>query len=56
VARAPKPAVKALFAAMESAREAELMLTLKLPKEPPPGRAIEVDPLWLSTMGVKGRA
>lgn len=58
MAKAPKPAVKALFAAMEYAREADeqLLLTMKLPKEPPAGRAIEIDPLWLSSMGIKGRA
>ncbi len=54
---APKPAVKALFAAMEAAKDvsARRDVALKLP-EPPAGRAIEVDLLWLSTMGVKGRA
>jgi len=58
VRNAQKPAVKALFAAMEAAREADARraVALKFPFEPPAGRAIEIDPIWLSTMGVKGRA
>lgn len=57
--RKPKPAVKALFAAMEVAREAEeLMLSapLKLRLEPPPEKAILIDPAWLALLGAKARA
>lgn len=52
---AQKTAVMAMFAAMETAKDA--------PKRPEPqilakpaARDIQVDPLWLLTRGAKGRA
>lgn len=57
--RNPKPGVKALFAAIEQAREADEQSRehlLKFPAEPPAERAITVDPVWLSMFSVKGRA
>ena len=55
---APKTAVKALFAAMEAAKDvsAQRDVAHEASAEPPAGRAIQVDLLWLSTMGLKGRA
>jgi hypothetical protein len=57
--RTPKPAVKALFAAMETARELDERTRaepFKLRAEPPAEKAIQVDPVWLSMFSVKGRA
>lgn len=57
--RNAKPGVKALFAAMEQAREADERSReslLRVPAEPPAERAITVDPLWLSMFSTKGRA
>ena len=55
---AQKTAVMALFAAMETAKdEAQRGHTpLRFPAEPPAGRAIQLDPLWLVSRGAKGRA
>lgn len=55
---AQKTAVMALFAAMEAAKETDARrgAALKFPSEPPAGRAIQIDPLWLVSRGAKGRA
>ena len=55
---AQKTALMALFAAMETAKEADVLRgqSLKFPAEPPAGKAIQLDPLWLLSRGAKGRA
>jgi len=58
VRNAQKTAVMALFAAMETAKDEAQRgrHQFRLPAEPPAGRAIQLDPLWLVSRGAKGRA